>query len=128
MSEMYSRPPGKTTIAPDVLLTIVNLTTKETAGVAQLSPVPGGVDRLFQRGIGDGVRLEIEDDTVYADLYVILESDNNIREVSRNLQHRVARAISEMVGMQVGRINVHIEDIEYPGSSPEAEKTAAAHR
>ena len=128
MSEMYSRPPGKTTIAPDVLLTIVNLTTKETAGVARLSPVPGGVDRLFQRGIGDGVRLEIEDDTVYADLYVILESDINIREVSRNLQHRVARAISEMVGMQVGRINVHIEDIEYPESSPEAEKAAAAHR
>ncbi len=38
-----------------------------------MSEVPGGVNRLFQRGVGEGVRIDIrEDETVYADLYVIL--------------------------------------------------------
>lgn len=110
----YPQPPGKTTIAPEVLLTIVRLTALKVDGLSQLSTVPGGVNRLFRRGYGEGVRIEIEDDTVYADLYVILENDVNIREVSRTLQKKVARAISEMVGMRVGRINVHIEDIDYP--------------
>ena len=30
-----------------------------------------------------------------------------------NIQKEVARAISEMVGMEPGQINVHIEDIDY---------------
>jgi uncharacterized alkaline shock family protein YloU len=50
---------------------------------------------------------------VNLDLYLILCKDVNIREVSRQVQHNVARAISEMVGMQVGRVNIHIDDIDY---------------
>ena len=111
---------GKTTIAPEVLLTIARLTTLDISGVSRMSPVPGGVNRLFNRGISEGVRIDIrEDDTVFADLFVILQKDVNIRDVSREIQHKVARAISEMVGMQVGRVNVHIEDIDYP-MEPEA--------
>jgi uncharacterized alkaline shock family protein YloU len=110
----YPRPPGKTTIAPEVLLTIVRLTALEVDGVSQLSTLPGGVNRLFRRGYGEGVRIEIEDDTVYADLYVVLKNNVNIRKVSRDLQKEISRAISDMVGMRVGRINIHIEDIDYP--------------
>lgn len=113
MSES-TRPPGKTTIAPDVLLTIARLTTLDVKGVERMSPVPGGVDRIFRRGTADGVRIEIEKNRVYADLFVILEHNSNMRQVSRNIQQSVARAISDMVGMEVGRVNVHIEDIAYP--------------
>jgi uncharacterized alkaline shock family protein YloU len=104
---------GKTTIAPEVLLNIARLTTLETEGVNAMSNIPGGVNRLFKRGSGEGVRIEIRGDTVFADLHVVLEKDVNIRDVSRQIQRGVARAISEMVGMRVGRVNVHIEDIDY---------------
>jgi len=105
---------GKTTIAPEVLLTIARLTTLQVEGVSRLSAVPAGVNRLLKRGYGEGVRIEIKDDTVFANLHVIMENDVNIREVSRNIQRQVARAISDMVGMQVGEVNVHIDDIDYP--------------
>ena len=59
----------------------------------------------------------IEDNRVYADIYVFLKNNVNVREVSRNIQREIARAISEMVGMEVGRVNLHIEDIEYPTES-----------
>ncbi len=78
--------------------------------------IPGGVNRLFQKGdYRDGVQVKIEDDRVYADLYVVLQHGVNIRDVSRNIQQAVQRAFAEMVGMEVGRINVHIENIDYPG-------------
>lgn len=110
----YEETSGRTTIAPEVLLTIARLTTLNVPGVSRMSTVPGGVNRLFNKGMGEGVRIDIqEDDTVYADLYVILKSEVNMRDVSRMIQQRVARAISEMVGMQVGRVNVHIEDVDY---------------
>lgn len=109
----YSRPAGKTTIAPEVLVTIARLTALGVPGVNSLSNIPGGVNRLFKGGASEGVRISVENNTVFTDLYVILNGDVNIRDVSRKIQHEVARAISEMVGMEVGRVNVHIEDISY---------------
>ncbi|MCS6994644.1 MAG: Asp23/Gls24 family envelope stress response protein [Anaerolineales bacterium] len=112
MTEEY-RSPGKTTLAPDVLLTIARMAALGVEGVARLASVPGGFDRLFRRGADDGVRLTVEDGLVYIELYLVLKSGYNVREVSRNVQTQVARAISEMVGMEVGHVNIHIEDIEY---------------
>ncbi len=107
------RSPGKTTLAPDVLLTIARMSALNVEGVARMAPIPGGFDRLFRRGADDGVRLTVEDSLVYIDLYLVLANNVNVREVSRNAQAQVARSISEMVGMEVGHVNIHIEDIEY---------------
>ena len=110
-----SNQPGKTTIAIDVLLTIANLTTLRVPGVSRLSNVPkSGVKGLFRGGqTCEGVCIDVRDNIVFVDIFVVLKNDVNIRDVSRNIQKEVARAISEMVGMEVGRINVHIEDIDF---------------
>lgn len=106
---------GKTTIAPEVLLTIAQLTTLNVDGVSRLSHVQAGVNQLLKRTQKrEGVLIEVVDDVVHADIYVILKNDVNVRDVSHNIQHEVCRAISEMVGMSVGRVNVHIEDVDYP--------------
>jgi len=107
---------GKTTVSPDVLTTIARLAALDVPGVSRLAPISGGVNRLFKRGASDGVRIETEENTVYVDLHLVLEQDVNIREVSRNVQQQVVRAIQEMVGMDVGEVNIHIEDIDYKGN------------
>jgi len=104
---------GKTTVAPDVLVTIARMSALSVSGVRRMAQVSGGVNRLFRRGIDDGVRIEVEDNTIVASLYLILKKDVNIREVSRNVQAQVARALQEMVGMDVGEVEIHIEDIDY---------------
>jgi uncharacterized alkaline shock family protein YloU len=109
----YTQTQGKTTVAPDVLVTIARLSALSVPGVSRMANVTGGVNRLFKRGVHDGVRLEVRDNTVYANLYLILKNDVNIREVSRNVQRQVARALQEMVGMEIGEIEIHIEDIDY---------------
>lgn len=106
---------GKTTVSPEVLITIASMAAIEVPGVSRLAPVSGGVNRLFRRGISDGIRIEAKDNTVFADLFLILKDGVNIREVSRNVQANVARSIQEMVGMEVGEVNVHIEDIDFEG-------------
>ncbi len=110
-----TRPPGKTTVATNVLLTIARLTTLQVDGVSRMHNLPSGVGRIFHKGdYGEGVHIKIEDDRIFADVHVVLENDVNIRDISRNVQNEVKRAFSEMVGMEVGRINVHIENIDYP--------------
>jgi uncharacterized alkaline shock family protein YloU len=114
MTDDY-RSSGKTTLAPEVLLTITRMSALGVEGVSRLAQVTGGFDRFFKHGSDNGVRMTVEDDVVYIELYLVLKHDFNVREVSRNVQAQVARAISEMVGMEVGHVNVHVEDIEYKG-------------
>ena len=104
---------GKTTVAPDVLVTIAKMSALSVPGVSRMANVSGGVNRLIKRGIHDGVRIEVEDNVVVASMYLVLKQDVNIREVSRNVQAQVTRAIQEMIGMEVGSIDIHIEDIDY---------------
>ena len=104
---------GKTTVAPDVLVNIARLSALSVDGVSRMATVSGGVNRLFKRGVHDGVRIEVEDNVIVINLYIILKQDVNIREVSRNVQRQVGRAVHEMVGMEIGGIDIHIEDIDF---------------
>jgi len=105
---------GKTTIAPEVLQSIARLTTLQVNGVSRIfSPYPK-MNQLFKRGASEGVQIDVRTDTVFTDIYVVMKHDVNVREVSLTIQQDVARAISEMVGMKVGSVNIHIEDVDYP--------------
>jgi len=107
------RPAGKTTIAQDVLISIARLTALSVPGVSKLVFKNKEVNRLFRKPGTDGVDISVEGNTVYVDIYVIIKRDMNVRDVSRTIQSQVSRAISEMVGMEVGKVNVHVEDIDY---------------
>jgi uncharacterized alkaline shock family protein YloU len=111
--ETPERAPGTTTIAPEVLVTIVRLTALRVPGVVRLANLPGGVNRLFRRGAGEGVRIEVENTTVSVDLYVELEPEVNVREICAKIQSEIARAIQDMVSMHIERIDVHVMDISY---------------
>jgi uncharacterized alkaline shock family protein YloU len=112
----YHRPPGKTTVSPEVLITIARMAALSVPGVSAMAPITGGVDRFFRRGMNEGIRITIREDVVLGDIFVIVKENVNIREVGRNVQQQVARAIQEMVGMEVLQLNVHIENILYEGA------------
>ncbi len=111
----YSGTPGKTTVAVDVLLTVARLTTLGVAGVTRMGHGPANRVKglLKKHNIDEGVDIEVRDDIVYADLFVVLDKEANVRQVGTSIQQAVSRAIQDIVGMQVGWINVHVEDIDF---------------
>lgn len=112
-NDKSSRAPGKTTIAPGVLVTIARLTALSIPGVVMMAPLPSSVNRFLRRGSGEGVHVEVNDGKVSVDLYLILGKDTYVRDVSRKVQAEVGRAIEDMVGMEIERIDIHIEDVYY---------------
>lgn len=110
---------GKTTVAPEVLVTIAKLSALSVPGVAHTSPLPPDVSRLFARGAGDGIYLEIREDRVRVDVYLVVNAHQNLRAVGQAVQQAVARAMHEMAGMEVRAVNIHIADIAYP-TAPKA--------
>jgi uncharacterized alkaline shock family protein YloU len=107
------KPVGRTTIAPDVLVSIAQLAALSVEGVSHLAPVPREVNTLFKKGLSEGVDVTVEDNFVYIDIYVVLKRDVIVRDICHNIQAQISRSISEMVGMEIGKINVHVEDIDF---------------
>jgi uncharacterized alkaline shock family protein YloU len=60
----------------------------------------------------DGVKVVVRGDSIEVELYIIPGSEENVRLVAQTVQKRVTRAITEMVGMEVARIDVHVTDID----------------
>ncbi len=98
---------GKTTIAPTVLSTIAKLTTLEVPGVSRMADV-----KQLSSLENEGVKVEVKDDLIFLDLYIIISSDHNARLVAEKIQQKVKRALTEMVGMEVAAVNVHIIDVD----------------
>lgn len=101
-------------IAPGVLITIARYATLETEGVSRMGAIPTNVLRLLQRAPAThGVVLDIEDNQVALDLYVIVKPNINMPEVAQEIQRAVTRSIKELVGMDVTAVNIHIHDVDY---------------
>ena len=111
--EDYPQTSGKTTIEPEVLINIAKLAALSVDGVSRMSPGPHSIESIFKSNYSGGVNIEVENNTVYVDLYLVLKSDSDLYKTSEKVQNKVARSITEMVGMEIGHVNVHIEDVDF---------------
>lgn len=103
---------GKVTIAPNVLVTIVQKAAQAVPGVAHLSENVPGVKRLLGlHSIGQGVEVAVADEEVTVDVYLVAERGVDLLQMGRQLQRQVTRSIQDIVGMGVSAVNVHVEDI-----------------
>ena len=102
------KPLGVVRIAPNVLATIAKLTALSVPGVVRLGSAAGFLGR---RAVGEGVHIDVSEDAVAVDLYMIVEQGKNMLTLSREVQTKVERAIIDMVGMPVREVNVHILDV-----------------
>lgn len=115
---------GTVSIAPQVLLTIARLTALSIHGVSSMgSSFTGNVGRLLHRqGLGEGIRMRVEDDVVYLDLHIVVEPNVNLLELGREIQQETARAINDMLGMHVGEVNIHIDDVIAAGADTQPQE------
>ena len=109
----YPETQGKTTIDPRVLIKICKLTALEVPGVSQMESGPHNMDDILKRNYADGVKIKVQNNTVYVDLYLVLDHDVDLFQTSQQVQKNVRRAITELVGMDIDQVNIHVEDINY---------------
>jgi uncharacterized alkaline shock family protein YloU len=116
---------GKVTIAPDVLVTIVQKTSMSEPGVAQLCDNVPGVKRLLGiHTVSRGVGVSVEGNSVAVNVYLVARRGVDLLEMGRNLQHKIPRAMQDIVGMQVREVNIHIDDIATELSAEAPDKKA----
>lgn len=103
---------GRVTIAPNVLVTIVQKTAASVPGVAKLCENMPGVKRLLGlHSVGPGVEIRLVDDQVSVDVYLLARRNVDLLQMGRRLQLEITRSIQDIVGKAVREVNIHIEDI-----------------
>ncbi len=109
---------GVVRVARPVLLTIVIHAALQVPGIVRMAQSSAQWPHLRGRPIPrQGVALVIKDNTVAADLYLVVANNVNIVKVGSAVQEEVASAIEHMVGMQVREVNVYIQDVVSSPSS-----------
>jgi uncharacterized alkaline shock family protein YloU len=87
-------------------------TALQIPGIARIAQSSDPWTRLLGRQLPhEGVALTVKDNTVSADLYLVITAGSNIVEIGSAVQEEVAAAIEEMVGMHVHEVNVYIQDV-----------------
>ncbi len=103
---------GVVRIARQVLSAIVINSALQIQGVTRLAEYNDQWSRFLNREVPrQGIALTIKENTVSADLYLVVSAGVNIVEVGTAVQEEVAASLEEMVGMQVREINVYIQDV-----------------
>lgn len=100
---------GAIRIAPSVLDAIVRRTALAQPGVIALDASAGHA--VPRRPGGKGYRVEVRDDAVYVELFVVAATGINLLELGRSLQAEVTKEIENIVELPVHRVDVYVQDV-----------------
>lgn len=101
---------GKVDIDRDILLSIINLATKEISGVESLTNayLPW-FKRTFCKPKSEGVAIKFEGNNVLKiDVYVQVYIGYSVPDIAFRIQENIKNSLSSMVGIKPGKINVHV--------------------
>lgn len=106
---------GKVTVSPGVLIVIAHMSARAVPGVSAVGRARTPRSAVTRGRTGSGVSLVNHDGAISGDMFLVVKAGFNVREVCRDVQEQVARALQEMTGMSVVRLDIHVEDIDYQG-------------
>ncbi len=105
---------GEIRVVDDVVTIIAGLAATEVEGVGSMAGNITNeiVAKTGAKNLSKGVRVDVIDGIVTADLNLNIKYGYAIPEVSGNVQERVRTAIENMTGLEVGTVNVRIASID----------------
>lgn len=105
---------GEIRVVDDVVTIIAGLAATEVEGVSSMAGNITNeiVAKTGAKNLSKGVRVDVMDGIVTADLNLNIRYGYAIPEVSGNVQERVRTAIENMTGLEVGTVNVRIASVD----------------
>ncbi len=107
---------GNIKISVDVVSTIAGIAASEIEGVSCMyTSFAAGVAKRFgaKRNASQGVKVDMNADSVSVDLYIVVEYGVKIPELAWSIQENVKTNVESMTGLNVSKVNIHIEGISF---------------
>ena len=106
---------GKITCNRSILLSIINLATKEICGVSRLaSSFKSKVSNFFTRNNHEGVSMRFNPNgSLAVDVYIRIFYGYSVPDIAYKIQENIKNGIAAMVDMKTTRVNVHIMGVDF---------------
>lgn len=106
---------GKVEIAPEVIEVIAGIAATEVEGVAAMRGnfAAGVVERLGKKNHGKGVKVELTNEGIVVDVYVLMYFGVSIPSVAQRIQDNIRQALLTMTGLDLKEVNVHVVGVTF---------------
>lgn len=114
---------GEIRIADEVIVTIAGFAATEIKGVSGMSGgfVDGIVEILGKKNLSKGVKVDILDNGIAIDLYLIVDYGIKIPDIAWEIQDNVKTTLECMLNMNVHDVNIHIQGVNFAKEIPQDE-------
>ncbi len=103
---------GRVDIDRDILLSIINLATKEINGVDALTNAELSIFRKLSKTKSEGVAIKFDvNGTLNVDVYIIVHVGYSVPDIAYRVQENIKNSLGSMVGIKPGKINVHVSGV-----------------
>jgi len=115
-NEIKLRPTkGNITFNDHIILSVINLATKEIAGVSSLDTKHMfALKRWFNKNYSNGVKISYLNNSMIVDVYINVFFGYNVSEIAYRVQENIKNSLSGMIDVKINRINVHVLGVEFP--------------
>ena len=102
-------------ISEEVIAIIAGIAAGEVSGVAGMSlGFVDGVSEMFgKKKYSKGVKVEIDQDSVIIDIYVIVAYGVRIPDVAWSIQNSVKTSVENMTGLTVKAVNINVQGVNF---------------
>ncbi|WP_096270552.1 Asp23/Gls24 family envelope stress response protein [Paucisalibacillus globulus] len=114
---------GKVEIAPEVIEVIAGIAALEVEGLANMRGnfATGVVERFGKKSHSKGVKVELTDEGILIDLYVVLEFGVSIPEVAQKIQGNIRQTLKNMTSLEISEVNIHVVGLQMDKETTEEE-------
>ncbi len=112
---------GKITCDRSILLSIIDLATREICGVSGLATsLKAKIASVFAKTKNPGVRIRFNPNgSLAVDVYVRLYYGYSVPDIAYKIQENIKNGISAMVDMRTTKVNVHVMGVDFePEEAP----------
>ncbi len=109
---------GTIFIDHDVISTIAGASAIECYGLVGMTSksTADGIVRLLKReNLNKGVKINIEENEIIVDLFVVVQFGTKISVVANNIIDKVKYNVSNLSGIQVKKVNINVEGVRVQG-------------
>ncbi|HJF68858.1 MAG TPA: Asp23/Gls24 family envelope stress response protein [Staphylococcus kloosii] len=113
ISEQAQTNLGEIEISTEVIARTVSIATSQIDGLhGHFKELKNAdFDKITQRQLNKGLRIAIENNSVYVDIYCAFEYGVNIAETAKNIQQSVYNSLKSLTSIEPEQINIHISHI-----------------
>ena len=105
---------GRIEVSPSAIASLASQAVLECYGVVGMATkdLASGIVQILQPASHRrGVDVNINEDRIVVDLYVVVEYSTPIAVVARNIQSGVKYALERALSVPVTAVNVHVQDL-----------------